>query len=189
MTSRERAWLHGGRARDDIDATLLLSAGDKIGASPSVSSVQQDEPTIEALNELGLQASAVGNHEFDRGFADLTDRVGVDGESGLADFDYLGANVYRGGEPALPEYALLDAAGVTVGVIGVVTEETSSLVSPAGIEGITFGDPVEAANRVVDELTDGAGEEADVIVVLAHEGAPGNDSLEEQLAADTWSGR
>ncbi|WP_346623359.1 ExeM/NucH family extracellular endonuclease [Blastococcus montanus] len=173
------------RARDDVDATLLLSAGDNIGASPFVSSVQQDAPTLEVLNEMGLQASAVGNHEFDRGFADLVDRVGVDGESGLAAFDYLGANVYRDGAPALPEYALLDAAGVTVGVIGVVTEETSSLVSPAGIEGITFGDPVEATNRVVGELTDGVGDEADVIVLLAHEGAPGSDSLEEQLALDT----
>ncbi|GGL63629.1 hypothetical protein GCM10011589_19760 [Modestobacter marinus] len=177
------------RAREDVDATLLLSAGDNIGASPFVSSSQQDAPTIEVLNELGLDASAVGNHEFDRGFADLTGRVGVDGESGLADFDYLGANVYgEDGEPVLPEYTLLDAEGVTVGVIGVVTEETSSLVSPAGIEGITFGDPLEATNRVTDELTDGVGDEADVIVLLAHEGAPEGEAtstLEEQLAADT----
>ncbi|WP_456599382.1 ExeM/NucH family extracellular endonuclease [Blastococcus sp. SYSU DS0616] len=174
------------RAREDVDATLLLSSGDNIGASPFVSSVQQDVPTLEVLNEMGLQASAVGNHEFDRGFDDLTGRVGVDGESGLAGFPYLGANVYgEDGAPALPEYALLDADGVTVGVIGVVTEETRSLVSPAGIEGITFGDPVEATNRVVEELTDGSGDEADVLVLVAHEGAPGSDSLEEQLAADT----
>ncbi|MCZ2842456.1 5'-nucleotidase C-terminal domain-containing protein [Modestobacter sp. VKM Ac-2980] len=177
------------RARDDVDATVLLSAGDNIGASPFVSSSQQDAPTIEVLNEMGLDASAVGNHEFDRGFADLTGRVGVDGESGLADFDYLGANVYgTDGDPVLPEYALLEAAGVTVGVIGVVTQETSSLVSPSGIEGITFGDPVEAANRVTDELTDGVGDEAEVIVLVAHEGAPEGEAtstLEEQLAADT----
>ncbi|MGY1754496.1 bifunctional metallophosphatase/5'-nucleotidase [Blastococcus sp. SYSU D01042] len=174
------------RARQDVDATLLLSAGDNIGASPFVSSVQQDEPTIEVLDEMGLQASAVGNHEFDRGFDDLVGRVGVDGESGLADYDHLGANVYGAdGRPVLPEYALLEAAGVTVGVIGVVTTETSSLVSPAGIEGITFGDPVDATNRVVDALTDGAGDEADVIVLLAHEGARGSASLQDELAADT----
>ncbi|MCZ2835960.1 ExeM/NucH family extracellular endonuclease [Modestobacter sp. VKM Ac-2985] len=177
------------RARDDVDATVLLSAGDNIGASPFVSSSQQDRPTIEVLNEMGLDASAVGNHEFDRGFADLTGRVGVDGESGLADFDYLGANVYGSdGEAVLPEYELVEAAGVTVGVIGVVTQETSSLVSPAGIEGITFGDPVEAANRVTDVLTDGVGDEAEVIVLVAHEGAPGGEAtstLEAELAADT----
>ena len=173
------------RARQDVDGTLLLSVGDNIGASTFVSSVQQDAPTIEVLDEMGLQASAVGNHEFDRGFEDLVGRVGVDGQSGLADFPQLGANVYRDGAPVLPEYALLDAAGVSVGVIGVVTEETSSLVSPAGIPGITFGDPVEATNRVVGELTDGAGDEADVIVLLAHEGAPASASLEQELAKDT----
>lgn len=177
------------RARDDVDATVLLSAGDNIGASPFVSSSQQDRPTIEVLNEMGLDASAVGNHEFDRGFADLTGRVGVDGESGLADFDYLGANVYGSdGAAVLPEYELVEAAGVTVGVIGVVTQETSSLVSPAGIEGITFGDPVEAVNRVTDELTDGVGDEAEVIVLVAHEGAPEGEAtstLEAELAADT----
>ncbi|SOE03357.1 bifunctional metallophosphatase/5'-nucleotidase [Blastococcus haudaquaticus] len=173
------------RAREGVDATLLLSSGDNIGASTFVSSVQQDAPTLEVLNEMGLQASAVGNHEFDQGFDDLVGRVGVDGETGLADFPHLGANVYRNGAPALPEYALLDAAGVSVGVIGVVTEETRSLVSPAGIEGITFGDPVEATNRVVTQLTDGTGDEADVIVLLAHEGAPGSASLAAELAKDT----
>ncbi|MEJ5944110.1 ExeM/NucH family extracellular endonuclease [Pseudokineococcus basanitobsidens] len=177
------------RDRDDVDGTLLLSAGDNIGASPYVSSVQADEPTIEVLDEMGLQVSAVGNHEFDRGIDDLLGRVGVDGESGLADFPILGANVYdESGDVLLPEYALEDVDGVSVGVIGVVTEETSSLVSPSGIEGVVFGDPVEATNRVVDELTDGVGDEADVIVLSAHEGNPlGQDeqTLEEALAADT----
>ncbi len=171
------------RARDDVDETLLLSAGDNIGASPFVSSSQQDAPTLEVLDEMGLQASAVGNHEFDRGFDDLTGRV-----DGLADFPYLGANVYENGQPALQEYALLDAGGISVGVIGVVTQQTSSLVSPSGIAGLTFGDPVEATNRVVGELTDGAGDEADVIVLLAHEGAPEGEStstVDAELAKET----
>ncbi|MEJ5867373.1 ExeM/NucH family extracellular endonuclease [Pseudokineococcus sp. 5B2Z-1] len=177
------------RERDDVDGTLVLSAGDNIGASPFVSAVQADEPTIEVLNEMGLQVSAVGNHEFDRGIDDLLGRVGVDGESGLADFPILGANVYdEAGEPLLPEYSIQDVDGVSVGVIGVVTQETGSLVSPSGIRGVVFGDPVEATNRVVGELTDGVGDEADVIVLSAHEGNPlGEDeqTLEEALAADT----
>ncbi|MEJ5913288.1 ExeM/NucH family extracellular endonuclease [Pseudokineococcus sp. 1T1Z-3] len=176
------------REREDVGDTLLLSAGDNIGASPFVSSIQQDEPTIEVLDELGLQTSAVGNHEFDRGIEDLLERVGVNGESGLADFPILGANVYdESGDVLLPEYSLHEVDGVSVGVIGVVTEQTASLVSPAGIEGVVFGDITEAANRVVGELTDGVGDEADVIVLSAHEGAPdgeGTSSLEEQLALD-----
>jgi len=166
--------------------SLFLSAGDNIGASLFASSVAQDQPTIEVLNALGLQASAVGNHEFDRGWDDLSGRV-----TDLSDYPQLGANVYLAGTqtPALPEYALLDADGLTVGVIGAVTEETPSLVSPAGIVDLEFGDPVEAVNRVAAQLSDGddANGEADVLIALYHEGAgagtPDGATLEEELAA------
>jgi len=166
--------------------TLFVSAGDNIGASLFASSVAQDTPTIDVLNALELQATAVGNHEFDRGWAELSGRV-----TDASDYPQLGANVYLAGTdtPALPEYALLDADGLTVGVIGAVTEETPSLVSPAGITDLEFGDPVEAVNRVAAQLSDGdAGNgEADVLVALYHEGAgagtPDGATLEEELAA------
>ena len=77
--------------------TLFLSAGDNIGASTFISAIDQDNPTLDALNLMGLDAAAVGNHEFDKGMADLTGRV-----TDRADFPYLGANVYRGAERALP---------------------------------------------------------------------------------------
>src|SRR5699024_113643 len=97
------------------DNTLFLSAGDNIGASSLASSLADDVPTIEVLNALDLRASAVGNHEFDKGFSDLTDRV-----EPLADYTYLGANVYHKGtkDPALDEYDTFEVEGVTVGVIG-----------------------------------------------------------------------
>lgn len=161
---------------------LFLSAGDNIGATPFVSSSQQDTPTIEYLNALGLQASAVGNHEFDRGFSDLTGRV-----AGLADFTYLGANVYERGTttPALPEYELFTVSGVSIGVIGAVTEETPSLVSPDGVMMLDFGDPVVAVNRVAEQLSDGNTDngEADIIIAQYHEGATSGDStLAAQVA-------
>lgn len=164
----------------------FLSAGDNIGASLFASAVQQDQPTIDVLNALELRASAVGNHEFDGGFSDLTGRVVP-----AADFTYLGANVYQKGTttPALPEYALLDMGGVTVGVIGAVTEETPTLVTPGGIATLDFGDPVEAVNRVAAQLTDGdaSNGEADVLVAEYHEGAgagtPDGATLEEEVAA------
>ncbi|NYD84488.1 ExeM/NucH family extracellular endonuclease [Cellulomonas oligotrophica] len=170
-------------------AAAFLSAGDNIGASVFASSVQDDQPTIDVLNALDLAASAVGNHEFDRGYDDLVDRVVDGGEN--AQFPYLGANVYEKGTttPALDEYALLDMAGVTVAVIGAVTEETPSLVTPAGVADLDFGDPVEAVNRVAAQLTDGdaANGEADVIVAEYHEGAgagtPDGSTLEEEVAA------
>ena len=115
------------------DSSLLLAAGDSIGASLFNSSAQKDQPTIDVLNALGLKASAVGNHEFDQGYDDLTGRViGTDGKRN-AQWDYLGANVYKKGTgtPALQEYSIQNVNGVRVGVIGVVTQETSTLVSPA----------------------------------------------------------
>jgi 5'-nucleotidase len=162
--------------------TLFVAAGDNIGASTFISAIDQDNPTIDALNLMGLDASSVGNHEFDKGMADLTDRV-----IPRADFPYLGANVYRGDERALPAYAVQTVGGVRVGVIGVVTEQTGSLVSPDGIAGITFRSPVPEAEAVAAELKDGneANGEADVVVLVAHEGAdPANIATPEALAAD-----
>ena len=150
--------------------TVFAAAGDLIGASTFTSFIQQDVPTIDALNAAGLDVSAVGNHEFDQGFADLTDRV-----MPLADWEYLGANVYDkdDGDPALPEYWTAKFQGVTIGFVGAVTDELPSLVSPAGIEDITVGSPVEAANRVADQLSDGKKNngEADIVIMLVHEGA------------------
>ncbi|KQR11197.1 ExeM/NucH family extracellular endonuclease [Cellulomonas sp. Leaf334] len=167
----------------------FLSAGDNIGASVFASAVQDDQPTIDVLNALELEASAVGNHEFDKGFQDLTDRVIAGGTN--ARWDYLGANVYLTGTttPALPEYTILELEGVSVGVIGAVTQETPSLVTPAGIAQLEFGDPVEAVNRVAAQLSDGdeSNGEADVLVASYHEGAgagtPDGATLEEELAA------
>jgi 5'-nucleotidase len=174
------------RAAGGDSNTLFLSAGDNIGASLFASASQQDKPTIDVLNALKLEASAVGNHEFDQGFSDLTGRV-----QSAANFQYLGANVYTKGTktPALPEYKTLQIDGLTVGVIGVVTQETPTLVSPGGISGLDFGDPVEAVNRVADQLTDDNpfNGEADVIVAEYHEGAgfgtPDGATLEQEVAA------
>ena len=151
--------------------TLLLSAGDNIGASLFASSVQKDQPTIDVLNAAGLDASAIGNHELDRGFADLDGRV-----QKAADWTYLGANVYKKGttKPVLPSYAIVKRAGLRVAIVGAVTQETPTLVSPAGIAGLDFGDPVAAVNRVTRQLTDGkkSNGEADMVVAEYHEGGP-----------------
>lgn len=157
------------------DHTLLVGAGDLIGASEFASAIAEDQPTIDVMNALGLDASAVGNHEFDKGWADLRDRVIGPESSPNALWDYLGANVYAKGttDPVLPEYAQFEVDGVTVGVVGAVTQETASLVSPAGISDIDFGNPTQAVNRVAGELSDGnpANGEADVIVASFHAGA------------------
>ncbi len=166
--------------------TIFAAAGDMIGASTFTSFIQQDVPTIDALNAAGLDVSSVGNHEFDQGFADLTDRV-----MPLALWEYLGANIYEKGTktPALPEYYTKTFQGVTIGFVGAVTDELPSLVSPAGIATIDVGDPTEAANRVADQLSDGnaANGEADIVILLVHEGAV-TDKIESAIDGSTRFG-
>ena len=150
--------------------TVFAAAGDLIGASTFTSFIQQDNPTIDALNLAGLDVSAVGNHEFDQGFADLKNRV-----MPRAQWEYLGANVYdkNTGKPALPEYYVEDFNGVSVGFIGAVTNELPSLVSPSGIADLEIRDVTVETNRVADNLRDKNPDngEADVVILLVHEGA------------------
>ena len=168
------------------DSTLFLSAGDNIGASLFPSAIAKDQPTIDVMNALGLESAAVGNHEFDKGFADLRDRVIGPDDDRNAEWSYLGANVYKKGtsEPVLDEYDIFEVNGLRVAVVGTVTQETPSLVTPDGIKNVRFGDPVKAVNRVVGELEDQ--HLADVIVAEYHEGAsegtPDGATLEDELA-------
>lgn len=164
--------------------TLTLGAGDLIGASPFTSAVQDDNPTLDFLDAVGLDGSSVGNHEFDKGWDDLTNRVQT-----RADFEYVGANVYLKGTttPAMKGYESFDVAGVRVAVIGGVTADTPNLVAGEGIAAIDIGDPVAGVNRVANELTDGneANGEADVLIAEYHEGGPYSSTtgtLADQLA-------
>lgn len=174
------------RAEAGEENSLLLSAGDNIGGSLFPSFSQDDDPAIEFLNAIELDAAAVGNHEFDRGYADLRERIDGGGERTQAGFPYLGANVYEKGtqNPALEEYATFEKAGVQVAVIGAVTGATAGMVSPAGIEDIEFGDPVEAVNRVAAQLSDGdeSNGEADVIIAEYHDGGPSSGDLDSNMA-------
>ncbi|CAM3304615.1 bifunctional metallophosphatase/5'-nucleotidase [Dermacoccus barathri] len=171
-------------AKAEYPDASFISAGDNVGGTPFESASQQDNPSIDFLNALGLEASSVGNHEFDKGFDDLTGRV-----SSRASWTYLGANVYKSGTttPALPEYKVLDVNGVKVAVVGAVTTDTPNMVAGDGVAGLTFGDPVAAVNRVAAKLKDGnaANGEADVVVAEYHEGAPegGEATLSSMQAA------
>ena len=171
-------------AQDGTAGTGFLSTGDNIGASTYVSSSQNDTPTIDVLNAIGVQASAVGNHEFDKGIDELSGRV-----SSEADFPYLAANVYDKGTTdvvdGLKGYTTIDVGGVKVAVIGVVTKDTASLVSPAGIENLDFGDPTDAVNRVAGEIEAlPEDEQPDMTVVEAHLGASSTDSLDDAEASN-----
>ena len=143
-----------------------------VGASAPVSSLLQDEPTIEFLNKLGFDVGTVGNHEFDEGVDELN-RLLYGGEHETtgyfegADFPYTAANVVakETGEPILPPYVIKRVNGMPIGFIGVVTTETKSIVLPSGIESVEFTDEVEAINNAAQELKK---QGVQAIVVLAH---------------------
>ena len=167
------------------DGSLLLSAGDNVGASLYVSSVQKDQPTLDYLNALGLSASAVGNHEFDAGMDDLVNRI-----IPASSFTYLGANVLKAdGTPALEPYYTTEVNGTTVAVIGAVTTETPQLTDPSALASVQFTDPIEAVNKYAAQLSDGdaSNGEADVIIAEYHEGvdtsAPEADAIINQTSA------
>lgn len=150
--------------------TVFAAAGDMIGASTFTSFIQDDVPTIQTLNQAGLDVSAAGNHEFDKGWTDLRDRV-----QGMADWEYISANVWdtQTNDYALAPYWTETFDGVTIGFIGAVTEELPALVSPAGIATLDVNPVVESVNAVAEQLSDGVADndEADVLVLLVHEGA------------------
>jgi len=152
--------------RGDNPDTVFVSAGDNIGGSTYESAIQNDEPTIDVLNAMELEVSAVGNHEFDQGYGDLSGRV-----DGSANWTYLGANV-NGENPELQDVRVLTVNGVDVAFIGSVTQETPRIVSADGIVGLTFADPLARTNALATQLSDGdaANGEVDVVVALVHEG-------------------
>ncbi|MFV2144103.1 5'-nucleotidase C-terminal domain-containing protein [Isoptericola sp. G70] len=165
--------------RGENPNTVFAAAGDLIGASTFESFIQQDKPTIDALNAAGLDVSAVGNHELDGGYHDLVDRVlgDFDPETnpfGGAEWEYVAANLKMRatGDDAVPASYISTQDGVEIGFVGAVTEDLPFLVSPAGIEDIEVTDIVEAANAEADALR---AEGVDVVVVLVHEGATSND--------------
>jgi 5'-nucleotidase len=159
--------------------TLLLSAGDNIGASLFASAYNDDKPTIDVLNAMELDVTAVGNHEFDKGWPWYKSHV-VDGGATAPDgtpypkasFPSLGANVLdASGNPVLPASTQVSLNGANVCIIGAVTQETPTLVTPAGVAGLTFSDPVAAVNKEVARL-EAAGTDCDATIANYHEGAP-----------------
>jgi 5'-nucleotidase len=164
-------------ARAEGAPTLRVGAGDLIGASPPISALVQDEPTIEALGLAGLRFSSVGNHEFDEGPAELRrlQEGGCHPETGCfagASFRYLAANVVDAttGQPVFSPYAIETVRGIPVAFIGAVLEATPTIVTPAGVAGLRFLDEAETVNRYVAELT---AQGVEAIVVLIHQGGSG----------------
>ncbi len=169
--------------------SVVVGAGDMVGASPLVSALFHDEGTIQALNAIGLEFTSVGNHEFDEGKAELlrkqhggcrpggkigVDTCLVDGKFAGAKYEYLAANVIdeATGKTLFPPYAIkyFDAGnGKKIGLafIGVVLRDTPGTTTAAGVRGVHFTDEAAAVNALLPSIY---AQGVHAVVVLIHQG-------------------
>jgi 5'-nucleotidase len=185
--------------------TITLSTGDAIGASPLISSFFREEPAIEVMNAMKVDLNVVGNHEFDKGLAELQRLVNGGCSSDTSDPNltscavagsryagsqfasgegrgFLAANVVdAAGRPVLPPTAIRNVGGYRVGFIGVVTRTTPTIVLPSGVAGLRFLDEAETINRYTDELV---AQGVRAIVALVHEGGQTDSSWNDRACAN-----
>lgn len=172
---------------------VVVTAGDMVGATPLLSALFKDEPTIEAMNLVGVDFHAVGNHEFDYGVAHLKrlQRGGcaVDAKTNQPDcggrppfaganFQFLAANVVEDAtqRTLFPAYGVKEFDGIKIAFIGMTLRDTPAIVRPGGTAGLTFKDEVETVNALVPTLK-AKGIEA--IVVVMHEGGNQTGGINE----------
>ncbi|MGV7208673.1 bifunctional metallophosphatase/5'-nucleotidase [Oxalobacteraceae bacterium A2-2] len=171
---------------------LLVGAGDLIGGSPAMSNMWADEPSLGAMDLLGLRVSSLGNHEFDPGRVELLRQqyggcasprpekaCQFEPRYDGAKFTYLAANVVdlKTGKTLLPAYKIEEAHGVKIGFIGAVLREAAEKALASGIAGLDFTDEAQAINRQLPALRQqGVG----VFVVLIHQGGRTTDFFDQQ---------
>ncbi|MBL8533108.1 MAG: bifunctional metallophosphatase/5'-nucleotidase [Betaproteobacteria bacterium] len=162
--------------------TVVIHAGDMVGASPLVSALFHDEPTIEAMNKIGVDIASVGNHEFDEGRTELirmktggchpTDANSCKGPDGTfkgARFQFLAANVIdkATGQPLFPRYVVKTFGGVRMAFIGMTLEGTPTIVTPTGVAGLDFKDEADTVNSLIKTLRN---QGVNAITIVVHEG-------------------
>ncbi|MCY4743604.1 bifunctional metallophosphatase/5'-nucleotidase [Pelomonas sp. UHG3] len=178
---------------------VIVAGGDLIGASPQISNLLRDEPTLAALGQLGISASALGNHELDAGLPELLRQAR--GECAPAGclwpgykgpgFPFLGANVLDAatGKPLLPTHVMRQAGTLKVAIAGVATKDTPQVIVAKAIQGLRFADEADTLNALVPQLK---AEGAQVLVAVMHEGGvQGRDGAanDPTYACPTLTGR
>ncbi len=177
---------HVDKLKAQNPLNMVVGAGDFIGASPLISALFSEEPTVEVMNRIGLEFNAVGNHEFDKGAAELLRlqkggckagdpnscqgaAVGTPVPFEGAKFKWLSANVVSTatGKTLLPAYGIKRFGGVKVAVIGMTLKDTPTIVTPSGVAGLQFKDEADTVNALIPALRR---QGVKAIVVLVHQG-------------------
>ena len=147
------------------EGTIIVSGGDNYQGS-AMSNLMYGEPVSAVFKEMGIELSAVGNHEFDWG----VDRISKWAEDG--GFDFVCTNIYdiRTNEPVdwAEPFAIIEKEGVKVGFIGLATPETAYKTLKANVVNYEFRDPVEVITEWVPKVKDAG---ADIIIALTHLGS------------------
>ena len=161
---------------------LFVGDGDLIGASPAISAMWADEPTLEALHGMGLLLSSVGNHELDNGKAELLRQINGGCQSSRphkacqlhpdyagSGFPYIAANLIDTdtGKPLLPAYRIEQSHGVKIAFVGAVLRDVAQIVSAKGMQGLQATDEADAINRVIPELK---AQGVNAIIAVVHQG-------------------
>ncbi|WP_233556435.1 bifunctional metallophosphatase/5'-nucleotidase [Noviherbaspirillum sedimenti] len=190
---------HVARIKSRNALNVVVGAGDFVGASPLVSGLFHDEPSVETLNRIGLEFVAVGNHEFDKGWRELLrlQKGGCKMQDGVLDahsckgtevgtpvpfegakFQWLAANVFNkaSGETILPAYAVKHFRDVPIAFVGMTLKGTPAIVSPEGIGELEFRDEAQTINALMPQLR---AQGIDAVVVLLHEGGVQSGSLQD----------
>ncbi|MGY2894078.1 bifunctional metallophosphatase/5'-nucleotidase [Deinococcus sp. UYEF24] len=176
-------------ARSANANTILVGGGDLIGASPVISSLLRDEPSVIALSKMGMAVSSLGNHEFDQGLKELMrmQNGGCDSNDTAkackfdpaypgASFKWLGANVTdkTTGKPVFAPYQIVTTpGGARIAFVGAVTKTTPTIVAPSGVATLNFGDEADAVNKYIPEIK---AQNPDAIIMLIHEGGAAKDA-------------
>ena len=188
---------HVAELKKQNSNSVVVGAGDFIGATPLISALFNDEPAIETLNRIGLEFNAVGNHEFDKGSAELLrlqnggckitngvqdpnsckgSAVGTPVPFEGAKFKWLSANVVKtsDGKTLLPAYGTKEFNGVKMAFIGMTLKATPTVVTPTGVAGLEFRDEAATVNALIPELR---AQGIESIVVLVHQGGSQTGTL------------
>ena len=159
-------------------STLVVDAGDAFQGLP-ISNSSKGEERAKILNEIGYDAMAVGNHEFDFGLDEAKKYKEI------LNFPLLSSNTYINGARLFEASTIVDKDKNVVGdefvVIGVTTPETATKTHPKNVQGVTFTDPISEVNKVIDEIEARATAEGKTYknyVVLAHLGVDTTTPIE-----------
>ncbi|GBF06542.1 5 -nucleotidase [Deinococcus aerius] len=178
------------QARQDNPNTVFVGVGDMTGASPLVSALLRDEPTIDALTQLGMQVNVVGNHEFDNGIGELLrfQKGGCDSNAPDrackyentfpgAGYTYIASNVIdeKTGQRVFPAYKIVKVGPARIAFVGAVLRDTPTVVTPSGVAGLRFEDEVASINAVIPQIKRGG---ADAIIALVHQGGASPDAFD-----------